>query len=211
MVLCGPHGTDFKTMWISRFYRDLDHNSQKCLGGLQILLGFIRWSRGAWLSYFRDELYIVYDVPGCPINFIILQATMDESRNHYDNYCLNTMQADQHTGQSLPSTFNPAEHLWFANSENALDSSPLEEKQQRIYLSPSEESQIGNESLSFPPTGTLLPSPADLDLHTSPACFLETWVDAFDVIVHTNPNIRMYQDVSQQLGALNQKLEGVEM
>ncbi|KFY32470.1 hypothetical protein V493_00165 [Pseudogymnoascus sp. VKM F-4281 (FW-2241)] len=105
------------------------------------------------------------------------------------------MQADQHTGQSLPSTFNPAEHLWFANSENALDSSPLEEKQQRIYLSPSEESQIGNESLSFPPTGTLLPSPADLDLHTSPACFLET----------------MYQDVSQQLGALNQKLEGVEI
>ncbi|KFY32469.1 hypothetical protein V493_00166 [Pseudogymnoascus sp. VKM F-4281 (FW-2241)] len=121
---------------------------------------------------------------------------MDESRNHYDGYYLNTMQADQHTGQSLPSTFNPAEHLWFANSENAVDSTPIEEKQQRIYLSPSEESQIDNESLSFPSTRTLLPSPADLDFNTSPTCFLET----------------MYQVslLSQRLGALDQKFEGVE-
>ncbi|OBT40479.1 hypothetical protein VE00_07890 [Pseudogymnoascus sp. WSF 3629] len=106
---------------------------------------------------------------------------MDDSTQHQHQHYgshQNIMQANQQIGQQPP-TFNPMEHFWFANL------SPPEEKQQ---------SQTDVESPSFSLAGTLLPSPADLDIDTSPTYLLDT----------------MYQlnrNLNQQLEDLNQKFE----
>ncbi|KFX89754.1 hypothetical protein V490_06826 [Pseudogymnoascus sp. VKM F-3557] len=106
---------------------------------------------------------------------------MDDSTQHqHDSYHQNKMQANQQIGQQPP-TFNPMEHFWFANL------SPPEEKQQ---------SQMDVKSPSFSSAGTLLPSPADLEIDTSPTYLLDT-------IYQLNRNL------NQQLEDLNQELDGV--
>ncbi|OBT85134.1 hypothetical protein VE02_05621 [Pseudogymnoascus sp. 03VT05] len=136
-------------------------------------------------------------------NFIKVQATMDDSTQHqHYGYHQNIMQANQQIGQQ-PQTFNPMEHFWFANL------SPSSEEEQQ--------SQMGDESLSFSSAGTLLPSPAqslssssafssactllpspaDLDIGTSATSLLQT-------VYQSNRNL------NQQLQVLNQKVEEVK-
>ncbi|KFY65634.1 hypothetical protein V496_02436 [Pseudogymnoascus sp. VKM F-4515 (FW-2607)] len=128
---------------------------------------------------------------------------MDDSTQHqHYGYHQNIMQANQQIGQQ-PQTFNPMEHFWFANL------SPSSEEEQQ--------SQMGDESLSFSSAGTLLPSPAqslssssafssagtllpspaDLDIGTSATSLLQT-------VYQLNRNL------NQQLQGLNQKVEEVK-